>query len=104
MGRHPIVNMDNAKEITLRVASKNPNYTIEVRKDSPSGRVLATLSFKETVLPPIKYQVSMVAVQHLAKWDIRRYQLQLPEKLKGTTNLFLVFKGKDIRVDTIQLR
>lgn len=100
----PNVKMNNAKEVTLRVASKNPESTIEVRKDSSSGEVLATLSFKETGSSSYKVPSVDDSCATLHEMGYKEISSKLPGKLKGTTNLYLVFKDKDIRVDTIQFR
>lgn len=100
----PNVKVNNAKEVALRVASKNPESTIEVRKDSPSGEVLATLSFKETGSSSYKVPSVDDSGATLHEMGYAEVSSKLPGKLKGTTNLYLVFKDKDIRVDTIQFR
>jgi hypothetical protein len=100
----PKVNMNKAKEIIVRVGSKNPSSTIEVRKDSSSGELLATLSFKETGSSSYKVPSVDNSGATLYEMGYKEVSSTLPVKLKGTTNLYLVFKDKDIRVDTIQLR
>lgn len=97
----PKVDMTNAKNITLRVASQNPKSTIEVRKGSPTGERLAILKFKET--GEATYTVPSNDGSGATLHEINYEEITKPIKpTSGTADLYLVFDEKDIRVDTIQ--
>ncbi len=98
----PKVEMTNAKNIILRVASENPKSTIEVRKGSPTGERLAKLKFKET--GESTYKVPSKDGSGATLHEMAYVEISKPIKpTSGTSDLYLVFDEKDIRVDTIQL-
>ncbi|MFC4323963.1 glycoside hydrolase family 3 protein [Litchfieldia salsa] len=98
----PKVDLSNVKEIKLMVASDNPTSTIEIRKDSPTGERLAKLKFKET--GESTYTVPSNDGSGATLNEMAYVEVTKPlKKSKGTSNLYLVFDNKDIRVDTIQL-
>jgi hypothetical protein len=98
----PKVDLSNVKEIKLMVASDNPASTIEIRKDSPTGERLAKLKFKET--GESTYTVPSNDGSGATLHEMAYVEVTKPLKTsKGTSNLYLVFDNKDIRVDTIQL-
>jgi beta-glucosidase len=99
----PKVEMNNVEGIKLRVASANPASAIEVKKGSPSGETIATLSFNETgenVYKVPSLDDSGATLHEMGYTDV---SAPLVKSSTGTSNLYLVFDKKDIRVDSIQL-
>ncbi|WP_170138058.1 putative Ig domain-containing protein [Anaerobacterium chartisolvens] len=93
------VSLSDMKSITLRGASTNSNSVIEVRADSPEGITLAVLSFDATSVVTRDVEGTDYDVIELDYTDVSE---DLTSTLSGYHNLYLVFKSKDIRVDSIQ--
>ncbi|WP_216624549.1 glycoside hydrolase family 3 protein [Paenibacillus foliorum] len=94
----PNVNMNGAKGLKLRVASTSPTSSIEVRADSPTGTKLGTITFHSTA--PVEYDIGGgKTAKELGYTDATGAITQV----SGDHNLYLVFRGNDIRVDSIKL-
>lgn len=110
----PNVNMKHASGVKLRVASTNSSSTIQIRKGSPTGKLLASVKFGPTGETTYKVPSSknLIAKIELAKHVDGGVLHELGYKVvtagftsveEGNSDLYLVYSKADIRVDSIQL-
>jgi len=99
----PKVDLNNAIGVKLRVASNQPSSSIAIKKDSPTGQTLATLTFGDTGENTYKVPSVDGSGATLREIGYSEVSASLSSRESGTANLYLVFDQPDIRVDSIQI-
>ncbi|MCI2255764.1 glycoside hydrolase family 3 C-terminal domain-containing protein [Domibacillus sp. PGB-M46] len=94
------VKLAGVESITIKAASTNEVSSIEVRADSPDGPKLADFSFGKTLKVSRNAEGSERKIEEL---DYSELTEEIKTKTGGYHDLYIVFKGPDIRIDSIQL-